>query len=218
MDWRILRFEQLDSTQRWLCRQAQAEQEGLCVVAGTQTEGVGRQQRNWHSELGGLYLSFLLKPKRLLPELPWALSWAVWSALEACSGLELTLKAPNDLLLQGRKLAGTLIDSRILGRIPLYYVCGLGVNLNQTEFPPSLRAADGAGATSLRQVTGKCVDSERFVTALLGQFAGCYEKLCGDGFEHSLLLALGGRRVQIGYNGQAFISFEEYWHGRNGLG
>lgn len=183
--------------------------EGSCYLARRQLAGHGREARGWESAEGGLYASFLLKPERLLPELPWALWWASLEALEALSGLSLTLKAPNDLLVEGRKLAGMLIDSRILQSRPLYYVCGIGVNLNQQRFGPDLEGH----AVSLCQLTGRRWEPEAVLRALLLRFGEVYALLRQGGFAPALLAALGQRQVQIGYNGREFTLFEEYWHG-----
>lgn len=205
----MFRFGELDSTQRALVAQATELPAGSCFVAERQTAGHGREARSWASAPGGLYASFLLKPPGLLPELPWALNWAVLEALEHQTGLELTLKAPNDVLGQGRKLAGMLIDSRILGLRPEYYVCGLGINLNQRRFDAAL--ADRA--VSLFQLTGREWEPESVLAGVLKVFAEKYAWLGLAEFERRLLGCLGRRRVQLGYNGQEFTSFEEYWHG-----
>ncbi|MEZ0370023.1 MAG: biotin--[acetyl-CoA-carboxylase] ligase [Candidatus Sericytochromatia bacterium] len=206
--WQIQAFEQLDSTQSWLCRQAEQLPSGTCILASCQSAGLGREARSWESAPGGLYASFLLKPERILAELPWALCWAVLEALEQTSGLELTLKAPNDLLVDGRKLAGMLIDSRILQARPLYYVCGLGINLNQRDFGPELAQR----AVSLYQLSGRESDPAQVIEQVLGRFGAIYALLGSGRFAAEMLAALGRRRVQIGYNGREFTSFEEYWH------
>lgn len=206
-DWRILSFDRLDSTQHWLCERAGELPAGTAVLARAQHAGVGRQARSWHSPPGGLYASFLLKPPQVLPALPWALCWALLQALETACGCQLTIKAPNDLLADGRKLAGMLIDSRLQGLRPEYYVCGFGVNLAHVDFPPELAAVSLAGL-------GAAVpEPEALLQAVLASFEQPYALLLEGGFEAAILAALGGRRVQIGYNGQASISFEEYWHG-----
>lgn len=209
MNWQIQIFDQLESTQTWLLQQAEQLSAGSCVLARSQSAGLGRQDRSWQSEQGGLYSSFLLKPKTLLPALPWALWWAALDAIEDASGLSLTLKAPNDLLVQGRKLAGMLIDSRIFGQQPLYYVCGLGINLNQTEFTGELSQR----AISLTQLTGDSWQPEKMLEKILSHFVVKYNLLTTAGFEAAILAALKRRQVQIGYNGREFMTFEEYWHG-----
>ena len=167
--WQIQRFEQLDSTQTWLQQRASQLPEGTVVVAEQQLQGHGRASHNWLSEAGGLYVSWLLKPERLLPELPWVLLLAVCRALETETGFALRLKAPNDLLLQGRKLAGMLIDGAIQGERPLFYVCGLGVNLNQRDF------SDLPEATSLWLASGQRWSETKLLQTILAAFATDYQ-------------------------------------------
>jgi BirA family biotin operon repressor/biotin-[acetyl-CoA-carboxylase] ligase len=121
-----------------------------------QTRGRGRQGRAWNDE-PGKDLAVTLKltghasanPALLAPVVP----AAVLSALEQVAGLRLSLKWPNDLMLQGRKLAGILIDSQ---GAPAVHLIGIGINVNRTEFPPELRGA----STSLALATGREYDRE----------------------------------------------------------
>lgn len=208
--WQCFWFDALDSTQIWLSERAQDLPSRCCVTALRQTAGLGRQQRRWASEAGGLYASLLLKPDRLLPELPWALWWALLEALERETGLTIELKAPNDLLLQGRKLAGQLIDSKLLGTYPQYYLCGFGINLNQTVFSAELAES----AISLYQATGRTWPLETMLETVLACFDARLSLLGTDRFGPALLEALGKRSVRISYNGPESISLEEYWHVR----
>lgn len=215
LQWQLASQPALDSTQIWIRERVGELPHGFCLTAERQHAGTGREQRVWESAPGGLYLSFLLKPPELLPQLPWALWWALLSSLEAQAGVRLTLKAPNDILLQGRKLAGMLVDARVCAGRPEYYICGVGVNVNQTRFPPEL--ADQA--ISLSQFSG-CQQSLAAVQqAFLDGFAAVYPLLLSQHLETPLLQALSGRPVQIGYNRpHSFLPFEEYWCERNGLG
>lgn len=206
--WTITPFDSLDSTQSYLRAHSELP-EGTCVVARLQSAGQGREGRHWQSEPGGLYCSFLLKPQEILPDLPWALLWAVWESLEQQTGLKLSLKMPNDILYGMQKLAGMLIDSRIQGSKPEYYLCGLGINLNQRSFPPELEQE----ATSLAQVTQTNWDPDRVLEQVLNCFEEKYRFLQASDFAEHLLQALETRTVRISYNGPE-IAFKEYWHGR----
>ncbi|MGV3526835.1 MAG: biotin--[acetyl-CoA-carboxylase] ligase [Candidatus Sericytochromatia bacterium] len=215
LQWQVTSQTALDSTQSWIRERVTELSHGFCLTAERQHAGTGREQRSWESASGGLYLSFLLKPPVLLPQLPWALWWALITSLEAQAGVSLTLKAPNDILLQGRKLAGLLVDARLCAGQPEYYICGIGVNVNQTHFSPELAEQ----AISLRQFSG-CQQSLAAVQqAFLDEFAAIYPLLLSQHLEGPLFQALGGRSVQIGYNRpHSFLPFEEYWCERNGLG
>ena len=136
-DWRLRAFDVLASTSD-LCRElaAAGEPDGLAVMAGRQIRGRGSRGREWDSPAGNLYLSALLRPgesPRRAGE--WALlaGVALREALAELAGppaARLRLKWPNDLLLDGRKLAGILIDSSAdaAGRLA-WLVIGIGANL-----------------------------------------------------------------------------------------
>jgi len=110
---------------------------GDVVVAGEQTAGQGRHGRSWHSQKGdGLYCSIVLPPT---PLLTLALGLAVAEAI----AVPCDLRWPNDVMINGLKVAGILVHL-IEGKA----VSGIGVNLNHTEFPPALEA------TSLKLQTG----------------------------------------------------------------
>ncbi len=134
--WRLRHFPVLESTQD-LCRQlAEAGEPGhLAVLADWQTRGRGTQGRGWASPFGNLFLSVLLRPPvpaRAAPQ--WGLLAAVALADTVAALLPgdaaLLLKWPNDLLLDGRKLAGILTESaaRAGGALD-WLVVGFGVNL-----------------------------------------------------------------------------------------
>jgi BirA family transcriptional regulator, biotin operon repressor / biotin---[acetyl-CoA-carboxylase] ligase len=134
--WRLKVFETLGSTSD-LCRNfaANAEPAGLAVLARRQDRGRGREGRTWISSLGNLFLSVLLRPRGSIRE---AGTWSLLAAVALADTLApllpdaaaLTLKWPNDLLLDGRKLAGILLDSsaNTAGDID-WLVIGFGVNL-----------------------------------------------------------------------------------------
>lgn len=137
--------------------------EGTVVVADTQTAGRGRLERTWHSPAGvGLYLSTLHRPRRPADELArWTLAAAV-AACEACrevAGVAPTIKWPNDVLANGRKLAGILAEARTTGATVAWLVVGAGFNVNHRpdDFPADLRDR----AISLRMLAGGPIDDRR---------------------------------------------------------
>ena len=129
--------------------------------------------RGWHSPPGlGIAVSIALWPKgpaEALACLPLAGSLAVLHALSETAGLEPRLKWPNDLLVDGRKISGILVESRLHGARASGLVVGIGVNLNHREidFPEELRAT----ATSLLLATGKAIGPESFAASLLEQLS-----------------------------------------------
>jgi len=139
---------------------------GEVVIADHQTRGKGRRGRSWVSPPGkNLYCSVILRPELIpqrAPELTLVAALAVAAALRDF-GAEAQIKWPNDLLLNGRKVAGILTElSAEQDRIH-FAVLGIGVNLNSdpSEFPEELRSA----ATSMCHELGKPVVRAAFAAA-----------------------------------------------------
>jgi BirA family biotin operon repressor/biotin-[acetyl-CoA-carboxylase] ligase len=101
---------------------------------------------------------------------------AVGEALRALTGLDARLKWPNDVLTHGRKIAGILLESRI-GAEPLV-VAGIGINLRQRSFPPEVAGS----ATSVALESGRDVDPETLLGAVLEAFDRWRTRLEGEGF------------------------------------
>lgn len=131
---------------------AAGEPEGALVWAESQSAGRGRRGRHWISPPGNLYLSLLLRPACPAPEgaqFSFVAGLALCEALEeAVPGLALACKWPNDVLAEGRKLAGILLESAGDGRGGLeWLIVGVGVNVASH---PALNDEAAQPATSLR--------------------------------------------------------------------
>jgi BirA family biotin operon repressor/biotin-[acetyl-CoA-carboxylase] ligase len=133
---KIHRFETLGSTNDHLLKMAEeGTPEWTVVVADRQTGGRGRRTRNWWSPEGNLHVSILLRPEvspMQLQRLPVIASLAFLTAM-GDSGSPLKIKWPNDILLDGRKMAGILAESRSEGEKVLWAVVGFGVNMVRKE-------------------------------------------------------------------------------------
>ena len=136
MQFRLECHEVLESTSSLVKQRAEAgEAEGLAIQALRQSAGRGRQGRGWESPAGNLYISVLLRPAVPLRDAPqWSFVAAVALA-ETLNGLlpeasKLSLKWPNDLLLQSAKAAGILVETGIAPSHALDWICiGIGVNI-----------------------------------------------------------------------------------------
>jgi BirA family transcriptional regulator, biotin operon repressor / biotin---[acetyl-CoA-carboxylase] ligase len=161
--------ETTDSTQRML---AEDESEGAIAVAEVQTEGRGRLGRVWDAPAGtSVLVSVLLLPAveaPRLPELSLVAGGAVAQAIAEVTGLEPAIKFPNDILVQGRKVAGILAESSE-GRV----VLGIGVNVNQTL--EQLPADTKTEPTSLRLELSGPVNRARLLAAILLQLERAYD-------------------------------------------
>ena len=145
----LTRLETVGSTNDWLLERAGVYGDGHWVIARRQTAGRGRRGRVWSDGAGNLMASVLVKPQpeeRDVQQLSFVAALALHDALTPLTGPErLRLKWPNDLLLDGRKLSGILLE-RTGG--PL--VIGFGVNLHSVpeglEPPPISLAMAGVAA------------------------------------------------------------------------
>ena len=156
-------LESCPSTQREVGAE---DAEGTVVAAGHQTAGRGRLDRTWEDAPGtSLLFSLLLTPRVAAERLPELTILAAEAVAEAVDG---EVKAPNDVLLGGRKVAGVLgeaSESRV--------VLGIGVNANQTA--AQLPAETRLPATSLRVARGAPVDRAELLAAILAALERRYD-------------------------------------------
>ena len=148
------------------------ELEGTTVATDLQTEGRGRLGRTWEAPAGrALLFSVLLRPLppiALWPELSLVAGDSVAVALRAETGVAAELSHPNDVLIEGRKVAGILPEAST-GRV----VLGIGVNVNQTT--DELPAETGKPPTSLRTETGREWPRAFLLAAILRELEGGYD-------------------------------------------
>jgi BirA family biotin operon repressor/biotin-[acetyl-CoA-carboxylase] ligase len=155
-------------------------EEGTVVQAVHQTRGRGQMGASWEAEPGrGLTVSMILYPDFLDPADQFPLCQAMALGVADCVAelcrAEPRLKWPNDVLLEGRKVAGILVESRIAAGRLAASVVGIGLNVNQSSFPAGVE-----GATSLACVTGSEQDLERVLEGLHASLLSRYHELRGD--------------------------------------
>jgi BirA family biotin operon repressor/biotin-[acetyl-CoA-carboxylase] ligase len=135
---------------------------GLVILADHQTAGRGRLGRSWSSPAGaGLYFSLILRRAQPLPTI--AAGVAVRSGILDATGLAADLKWPNDVMVDGRKLAGILAVANDMDRFATATVVGVGINVRAAPMPPDVAAR----ATSLEQELGLPVDRGLLLAAVL---------------------------------------------------
>jgi len=146
---------------------ARGAPEGTVFVAEQQTAGRGRGGHSWHSEKSaGIYCSLVLRPRFSPAEallLSLAAGLAVQAAVAEVTHCEPDLRWPNDLLLEERKFCGILTELNAEAARVRYLVVGVGMNVNQLDFPAELRPR----STSLRLVTAKTWSRVALAAALL---------------------------------------------------
>jgi BirA family biotin operon repressor/biotin-[acetyl-CoA-carboxylase] ligase len=191
MNFTILRFESLDSTNLEALRQARrGAAEGLCVIARQQRAGRGRQGRTWSSpKNAGFYCSIVVRPRLNVTQLPLitlATAVAVHDAM-VDRGLPADIKWPNDILVGEKKICGILAEATetISG---LAIVVGIGINLTSGNFPDDVADV----ATSIEAETGNIVSPAVIERSVLKFFGYFYERLT-DGGRSEILTAWARR-------------------------
>ena len=170
----IQHWQQTDSTNLLASRAAaEAEShvepasEGEVFLAEKQTAGRGRGINKWHSERGtGIYCSVILRPQITPSDTLWLSlisAVAVQDAIREVTGHVTDIRWPNDLLIHDKKFCGILTELSTEGRRVRHAIVGIGVNVNQQEFPDELRPV----ATSLRLETGREWSRVELTAALL---------------------------------------------------
>ena len=129
------------------------------ICAGFQTAGRGQTGNSWESEEGkNLLCSILLPPDKNL----YFLNIAVGVALVRVIGEAFTIKWPNDIYYEDKKIAGILIENAIIGNEIKYSIAGIGLNVNQTEFH-----SDAPNPISLKQIYGTEFDIDQLMNQVL---------------------------------------------------
>jgi BirA family biotin operon repressor/biotin-[acetyl-CoA-carboxylase] ligase len=197
---RVLVFDRLDSTNNLAATLANdPANDGLAILADEQTAGRGQHGRTWLAAPGqSVLLSLLVSPP---PELCRPAVLTAWAAVAVCTTIQQIIdqppriKWPNDVLLNGRKVCGILIESAMGRRAggvsdqsfpPVAYAPGLpwfvvGIGLNVQQNASTFAAAGLPEATSLSQFTPRPLDTHSVAVDLFCQLDRDYDALCqGD--------------------------------------
>lgn len=177
-------FDTVDSTNSTAKDLAVADaEEGTVVIACRQKHGRGRFDRVWQSPEGGMYLSLILRPRvpvEKLSLLPLVAGLAVAKTVESFR-VQTTMKWPNDVLANGKKIAGILLESEAEGGSIRYVVVGIGMNLNVDV--KVLSADIQPRSTSLSHEVGAHVDYYAVLRAFFMYFEQEYSFLVDHQYE-----------------------------------
>ena len=131
---RVYYFEEIDSTQNFAQNIAADKKEnGTIIIAEKQTSGRGRLDRKWTSPKGGIWFSLIIHPKfdvsssTLIPILS---AVALSKSIKSVLGLETEVKWPNDITMNGKKVAGVLVDASFQTNSIDYLILGIGINFD----------------------------------------------------------------------------------------
>ncbi|HEV2106823.1 MAG TPA: biotin--[acetyl-CoA-carboxylase] ligase [Thermomicrobiales bacterium] len=197
----VIRRETVTSTMdEALVLAEQGASEGTIIVADYQTAGRGRAGRPWAVNAGdGLLLSVIIRPEVApdrLSRLPLLVSVAVAEALEETAPVSCQLKWPNDVWIEGKKVAGILISVHHDADQTPIVIVGIGININAP--PDSLPE----GATSLAAVTARDYDRDNLLEVLTRRLEAAYQQFAkhdgvADLGDWRRRAALVGERVRI---------------------
>ncbi len=165
LEQRIHYFPEIGSTMdaaRELAKKGAGE--GTIVIAEAQTRGRGRLSREWLSPEGGIYFTFVLRPRispAYAPRINLMASVAVAATVRKLLGLKAELKWPNDVLIEGRKVCGILAEMDAEMDVVNFVNVGIGINAN-TSIPQFEKTV-----TSLKDELGRAISRKEFLSVLL---------------------------------------------------
>ena len=199
----ILTFDTLDSTNSYLKRNGKYLDHFTVVQANHQEQGKGRLGRSWKDQGNSLLFSILLKEKiepERVPLLSLLAGASVVLTLEHY-GLTPLVKWPNDTLVSEKKISGILTEAVSEGE-NIFYIVGIGINLNQKEFEGELSQK----ASSLFLLTKKEYDKEEVLTVLLSYFTSLYQDYIQGGKKFLTVVKshsyLDQKEVSLDYYGE----------------
>lgn len=181
---KVIQLEEVDSTNGYGKKHIDEFEDKTAIITKKQTSGRGRLNRSW-VDLGeeNLFLSIILKPSETFnekyPNLTQYLSVTLCKVIESY-GIQTQIKWPNDVLIDGKKIAGILSETVMQGQKLKGIVLGVGVNLNSNQ--EKIDAIPNKIATSLNIETQKAIDLKEFLNKLLTEFFEHYDEFLQSGF------------------------------------
>tara|TARA_B110000014_G_scaffold209891_1_gene161555 strand:+ start:1252 stop:2250 length:999 start_codon:yes stop_codon:yes gene_type:complete len=171
---RIYYFDEIDSTQNFALQISNNKNEsGAIIIAERQTYGKGRLNRKWYSPEGGIWLSVIIHPEFQISDatiIPIAASLALCESIMKIHKIKTNVKWPNDITIDGKKIAGMLVDTSIRGNKVENMVLGIGINfaINIPQIEKRLKNTPNFyGVTSLFPQKNKITKIELLVQFLL---------------------------------------------------
>ena len=203
MQYKQIHFDEIDSTNTYLKNTYRLLDNFTFVSADYQKQGKGRNDRVWQSNPGeNLMFSFLIKDEALLKKsniISLLTAIEVARVIEAYKVNSVSIKWPNDVLINDKKVCGILAEAKL----PDYLVVGVGLNANQKEFPNDLRRP----ATSLSIELKKDINIEELKNALFHKLVivlnSTNEDECLEYFRNHNYLQ--NKRVRVSINNEIFI-------------
>lgn len=165
-------YKQIDSTQNriWKLLKNENTPNGTLVIADIQTKGIGTHDRIWYTdEENNIAFSFLIKMDCNIKKIEGITIKIAQIILEIFRNLyhiELQIKAPNDIVYNGKKLGGILTQTKVIRENVKYLVVGIGINTEKENFNDNIKNI----ATSIKKEFGIYIDTKEFITQFCNEF------------------------------------------------
>lgn len=165
-------YKEIDSTQSEIWRRLKKGElpNGTLIMADKQTKGKGTHGRIWHTdEENNIAFSFYLEtdcPIQKLEGITIEIAKILVEILKEMYHITLTIKVPNDITYQNKKIGGILTESKIQAETVKYLVVGIGMNTNQMNFSEEIKNT----ATSIKKEFGIEIDRTKVITSFCQQF------------------------------------------------
>ncbi len=170
----LIFFESIDSTQKKI-KSLKQPMNGTVVIADNQVAAIGTHERKWYTGNGkNIAMSFVLLPEcdiKKIENITIHIAECLIEILKEVTNLEFEIKEPNDIFYAEKKLAGILTETVCKGEVVSKIYVGIGLNVNQDEFPGNLTEI----ATSLKKIRGTEFSREEIIEKFLNQFEAKYK-------------------------------------------
>lgn len=211
---KIVTYEETGSTNDIAHILADAgEKEGSCIFAEKQTKGRGRLGRHWISPRGtGIYLSIILRPKinpHEAPRITLVAAVAIAKALKKACGKQVSIKWPNDILLNGKKVCGILTEMNAEMDAVKFIILGIGINVN-TKHGDLPKHATSLGAECRKKISR--IELACYIISELDKYysifkKGRFENIIEEWRELSSML---GKHITVACHGEHNKKMEGY--------
>lgn len=178
-------FKEIDSTQSEIWRMIQNNSEnGSVVMADIQTQGKGTHGRTWYTdEENNIAFSFFLRLNcdiGKLEGLTKQIAYIIKDILKLQYGIDVSIKEPNDIVVNGKKIGGILTETKTMQGKVQYLVVGIGINTSKTNFQEDIKDT----ATSIKKEFGIEVNVEDFIAEFCNRFeAEIFKRTDREDFE-----------------------------------
>ena len=162
----IIEYDILDSTQIMARNMVNKVQNGTMILADNQINGIGTHDRKWYSEENSnITFTLILYPNCKITELEGLtikIAECIVEVLKKSYNIEANIKEPNDVIVNGKKIAGILTKTSTIEENVQYLLIGIGLNVNQEQFPKELESV----ATSLKKEYNKKFEREKIIAEI----------------------------------------------------